>query len=71
MACDADLTIDGALHDPLIAAVMRADRVDPKAFEILLRGAKHRIADDERLPKVPMAIAARCRDMLSRCGRTA
>ena len=70
MACDADLTIEGALRDPLIAAVMRADRVDPRALEVLLRGAKRRI-DEERLPHVAMAAAARCREAVSRCGRMA
>ena len=71
MAYDADLTIEGALHDPLIAAVMRADRVDPRAFEVLLRGAKRRIGDDDPLPRVPMSVAARCLDAAFRCGRTA
>lgn len=38
MSCtQTDLTIDTALADPVIAAVMRADRVDPRRFEALLR----------------------------------
>ena len=71
MTCDADLTIEGALRDPLIAAVMRADHVDPQAFEVLLRGTRRRIHEDERLPRLPTAIAARSLDAMSRCGRPA
>ncbi len=33
-----DLTIEDVLADPLILALRRADGVDPKAFESLLRG---------------------------------
>lgn len=32
-----DLTIDEAIRDPLIRLVMKADRVDPRAFEATLR----------------------------------
>lgn len=32
-----DLTIDEAIRDPMIRLVMKADRVDPRAFEATLR----------------------------------
>ncbi|MGX8009319.1 hypothetical protein ACVDG8_010055 [Mesorhizobium sp. ORM8.1] len=32
-----DLTIDEAIRDPMIRLVMKADGVDPKAFERMLR----------------------------------
>ena len=37
-------TIDELLGDQLIQAVMRADRVDPRALRTLLDGAANRIA---------------------------
>ncbi len=35
-----DLTIDDALSDPMIAIVMKADRVDPRALRDLLQGVR-------------------------------
>jgi hypothetical protein len=32
MTTDAELTLEGALSDPLILLMMRADRVDPEAL---------------------------------------
>jgi len=32
-----DLTIDEAVRDPMIRLVMKADNVDPRAFEAMLR----------------------------------
>ncbi len=32
-----DLTIDEAVRDPMIRLVMKADGVDPRAFEKMLR----------------------------------
>jgi hypothetical protein len=32
-----DLTIDEAVRDPMIRLVMKADGVDPRAFETMLR----------------------------------
>lgn len=38
MTCTGlDLTLNDVLTDPMIAAAMRADRVDPQGFERLLR----------------------------------
>lgn len=38
MTCTGlDLTLNDVLTDPMIAAAMRADRVDPHGFERLLR----------------------------------
>ncbi len=38
MTCiSLDLTLNDVLTDPMIAAAMRADRVDPQGFERLLR----------------------------------
>ncbi|MBZ9808965.1 hypothetical protein LB542_02110 [Mesorhizobium sp. BR1-1-9] len=39
-----DLTIDEAIRDPMIRLVMKADGVDPRAFETMLRtlaGSQH------------------------------
>jgi hypothetical protein len=46
-----DLTIESALADPMIQALMSADRVKPRAFEALLRGAARKIGSD--LSRVP------------------
>lgn len=46
-----DLTIDEAIRDPMIRLVMKADGVDPKAFERMLRSrAAKQAQDDEILP---------------------
>nr|WP_245474328.1 hypothetical protein [Mesorhizobium sp. M2A.F.Ca.ET.042.01.1.1] len=45
-----DLTIDEAIRDPMIRLVMKADGVDPKAFERMLRSRAAEQADDEVLP---------------------
>ena len=39
-----DLTIDEAVRDPMIRLVMKADGVDPRAFEKMLRS----LADAQR-----------------------
>ena len=39
-----DLTIDEAVRDPMIRLVMKADGVDPRAFEKMLRS----LADGQR-----------------------
>ena len=44
MSWNRDLTLDEALNDPMIAAALRADRVDPRQFETLLRTTAHRLA---------------------------
>ena len=50
MGCiSLDLTIDGALADPVIGAAMRADHVDPRRLEDLLR-ATARSLDTSRQP---------------------
>ncbi|MER8654125.1 hypothetical protein [Mesorhizobium sp. M0847] len=40
-----DLTIDEAIRDPMIRLVMKADRVNPRAFEAMLRT----VADEQGL----------------------
>ena len=40
-----DLTIDEAVRDPMIRLVMKADRVNPRAFEAMLRT----VADEQGL----------------------
>jgi hypothetical protein len=45
-----DLTIDEAIRDPMIRLVMKADRIDPKAFERMLRSLAAEQAPDEILP---------------------
>ncbi|ESY78582.1 hypothetical protein X740_18910 [Mesorhizobium sp. LNHC221B00] len=44
-----DLTIDEAVRDPMIRLVMKADGVDPRAFETMLRS----LANGQRR-KVPL-----------------
>jgi hypothetical protein len=43
-----DLTIDEAIRDPMIRLVMKADGIDPKAFERMLRSraADQALGDD-------------------------
>ncbi|TPL02832.1 MULTISPECIES: hypothetical protein [unclassified Mesorhizobium] len=43
-----DLTIDEAIRDPMIRLVMKADGIDPKAFERMLRSraAEQSLGDD-------------------------
>ena len=54
-----DLTIASALNDPLIRAVMKADRVNPLELEITLRATAKRLESaSERLPFVPTACRA-------------
>ncbi|RWK10068.1 hypothetical protein [Mesorhizobium sp.] len=46
-----DLTIDEAIRDPMIRLVMKADGIDPKAFEWMLRSrAAKQAPGDEILP---------------------
>jgi len=46
-----DLTIDEAVRDPMIRLVMKADGIDPKAFERMLRSraAEQALGDDVSL----------------------
>ncbi len=43
MSCNRDLTLDEALADPMIGAALRADRVDLRQFETLLRSTARRL----------------------------
>ncbi|WP_027164544.1 hypothetical protein [Mesorhizobium sp. WSM3224] len=45
-----DLTIDEAIRDPMIRLVMKADGVDPKAFERMLRSRAAEPAPDDEIP---------------------
>ncbi|WFP75721.1 hypothetical protein [Mesorhizobium sp. WSM4906] len=45
-----DLTIDEAIRDPMIRLVMKADGIDPKAFERMLRSRAADQAPDGVLP---------------------
>ena len=70
MSCNSlDLTIEGALADPVIGAVMRADRVDPQRFEALLR-SKARTLDLGRRRVVPSFAAIASRFRREPCGAT-
>ena len=56
MTCNGrDLTIEAALADPVIGAVMRADRVDPQRFEALLRTTARRLESARRASAAPCA----------------
>ena len=59
---ERELTLEEVLADPVIGAAMRADHVDPRRFEILLRTTARRL-DRARDPVLPAActIAARMR----------
>ena len=62
MSWNRDLTLDEALADPMIGAALRADRVDPRQFEILLRTAARRLGDGrDGAPRAAAFLAARCR----------
>jgi hypothetical protein len=45
-----DLTIDEAIRDPMIRLVMKADGIDPKAFERMLRSRAAEQAPDDEIP---------------------
>ena len=53
-----DLTIDSVLADPIISALMKADRVDPVVFERLLRGKARQVSSPSRAPLVPTSLLA-------------
>ncbi|QKC84984.1 hypothetical protein EB232_28485 [Mesorhizobium sp. NZP2077] len=44
-----DLTIDEAVQDPMIRLVMKADGVDPRAFEKMLRSLAYEQRREEPL----------------------
>jgi hypothetical protein len=51
-----ELTIDEVVKDPMIRMVMKADRVDPRAFEAMLRSlaaAQDAGREASSFPKVP------------------
>ena len=57
MSCSTpDLTLDEALADPVIGAVMKADHVDKRQFETLLRTTARRL-DRERSPAAMLPVA--------------
>lgn len=59
MTCTSlDLTIDDALADPMIAAAMRADRVDPGRLEALLRTTARDLRAVKVTPRLPIAVLA-------------
>ncbi len=65
MSCTSlDLTIEGALADPVIGAAMRADRVDPKTFEGLLRTTARRLDDARPSPRGFDALLGRVRGVV-------
>ena len=63
MSWNRDLTLDEVLADPMIGAALRADRVDHRQFETLLRTAARKLGDGrDRAPRAAAAfLAARCR----------
>ncbi len=56
----SDMTIESALSDPMIRAIMRADRVEPQAFERLLNSAAKAL---EALPRRRPQVAAVARPL--------
>ena len=73
MSWNRDLTLDEALADPMIGAALRADRVDPREFELLLRSTARRLEpglDARRGPaaRLTASLAARaCRPVAGEC----
>ncbi|MER8482796.1 hypothetical protein [Mesorhizobium sp. M1322] len=45
-----DLTIDEVVKDPIIRMLMKADRVDPRSFETMLRTVADAQGYDRRTP---------------------
>ncbi|OHV87202.1 hypothetical protein [Mesorhizobium sp. ORS 3428] len=56
-----DLTIDEAIRDPMIRLVMKADGVDPKAFERMLRSRAAERAPDVLPPFLEDSGSSRAR----------
>jgi hypothetical protein len=61
MSWNRELTLDDALSDPVIRAVMAADRVDPRRFEVLMRATARRLEPGRRTAApAPRAVRVRC-----------
>ena len=61
MSWNRDLTLDEALADPMIGAALKADHVDPRQFETLLRSTARRLDARRGSASRPAAfLAARC-----------
>ena len=43
MNCHHEPTLNGILSDPIVRAVMEADRVNPQELEVMLRRAAQRL----------------------------
>ena len=59
-----DLTIDEAIRDPMIRLVMKADRVNPRAFEAMLRT----VADEQGAAEIPFVTIGLARGELGERG---
>ena len=66
MSCHNDLTLDEVLSDPMIGVAMRADHVDPRHFETLLRATARRLETSRPKAQPAAVLAAR-----GRCGSVA
>ena len=63
MSCNRDLTLDEALADPVIGAVLKADRVDRRGFETLLRATARRLGHERgpaARPTAGLPVRGRC-----------
>lgn len=68
MTCTSlDLTLQEVMKDAVIGAAMRADRVDPLQFEVLLRGTARELDALRPTPSPGEAPAHRCRDAAQGC----
>ena len=61
-----DLTIDSVLSDPMIRAVMKADRIEARDFEMVLRSAARRLATSQA-PSPAFRFGRACRANASLC----
>ncbi len=62
-----DLTIDSVLEDPMIRAAMRADRVDARDFERLLRSAAGRLETKSAAPPPAFRLSQACQGAFGLC----
>ncbi len=60
--CDRELTLTELLDDPMIQAVMAADRVDPAELKVVLAVLTHRLQLSRPAPPI--------RDYVGRAERT-
>ena len=65
MTCNSlDLTVQEVMHDAVIGAAMRADRIDPQQFEAMLRGTARELEAARPAPSTLAELVRRCRSTM-------